>query len=112
MVRRKTAAIALIVATSIGAVQLGAQTATVVEKRPAKNLVQPNVSELARKLNLSGSVKIEVTIARDGTVKRTRVLGGHPLLAQDAERAALHSTFEPGPQETIETIEFKFSANN
>ena len=97
---------------SIGALQLGAQTATVEEKRRAKNLVQPNVSQLARKLNLSGSVKIEITIAKDGTVKRTRVLGGHPLLAQDAERAALGSTFEPGPQETVETIEFKFSANN
>jgi len=58
------------------------------------------------------SVKIEITIAKDGSVKSTRVLGGHPLLAQDAERAALSSTFEPGPKETIETIEFKFSANN
>jgi hypothetical protein len=77
MVKRKTAAIALIVATSIGAAELYAQTSTVVEKRPAKKLVQPNVSPLARKLNLSGSVKIEVTIARDGTVKRTGVLGGH-----------------------------------
>jgi outer membrane biosynthesis protein TonB len=58
------------------------------------------------------SVKIEITIAKDGSVKSTRVLGGHPLLAQNAERAALSSTFEPGPKETIETLEFKFSANN
>jgi len=112
MVSRKTSVIALAVAIFVGTLKVGAQTAAVVEKRPAKNLVQPNVSALARKLNLSGSVKIEITIAKDGSVKSTRVLGGHPLLAQDAERAALSSTFEPGPKETIETIEFKFSANN
>jgi hypothetical protein len=41
-------------------------------------------------------------------VKRTRVVGGHPLLAAEAERAAQKSTFEPGPRETMETIEFKF----
>lgn len=64
--------------------------------------------ELARKLNLSGSVKVEIAIAPDGTVKSTRVVGGHPVLAQEAERAARNSTFESGPRETIETIEFKF----
>ena len=111
MARRKTT-LALLVAMFISALQLSAQTATIVEKRPVKNLVQPNVSQLARKLNLSGSVKIEVTIGKDGTVKRTRVLGGHPLLAQDAEKAASNSTFEPGPQETVEVIEFRFAANN
>jgi hypothetical protein len=78
------------------------------EKRHAKNLVQPTVSDLARRLNLTGTVKIEITIAPDGTVKRSRALGGHPVLAVDAQRAAERSTFDPGPRETTEIIEFKF----
>jgi hypothetical protein len=41
-------------------------------------------------------------------VKRTHVVGGHPVLATEAERAALQSEFEPGPKETTEVIEFKF----
>ena len=93
------------------AVALGAAAAThaqTEEKRVAKRLVTPTVSDLARKLNLTGAVKIEVTIAPDGTVKRTRVLGGHPVLAQDAQRAAEKCTFEPGPRETTEVMEFKF----
>jgi TonB family protein len=85
---------------------------SVEEKRPVKRLVQPLVPELAKKLNLTGTVKIEVTIAPDGTVKRTRIMGGHPVLASEAERAAAKSTFQPGPRETTEVIEFKFSAAN
>ena len=77
-------------------------------KRPAKRLVPPKYPDLAKKLNLSGAVRIEVTIGPDGTVKHTRVLGGHPLLAASAEEAAQKSTFEPGPKETTEIIEFKF----
>jgi TonB family protein len=83
-------------------------SAPIEEKRHAKNLVQPTVSDLARRLNLTGTVKIEVTIAPDGTVKRSRVLGGHPVLAVDAQRAAERSTFDPGPREMIEVSEFKF----
>jgi TonB family protein len=87
---------------------LGAQTLSADAKRQAKHLVQPNPSELARKLNLTGTVRVEVTIAPDGTVKRTRIIGGHPVLAADAERAAQKSTFEAGPVETTEVLEFRF----
>jgi TonB family protein len=86
-----------------GTLQVRAQS-----KRQAKHLVVPTVPELARKLNLTGAVRIEVTIAPDGTVKRSRVVGGHPVLAMAAESAADRSTFEPGPTETTEIIEFKF----
>jgi TonB family protein len=77
-------------------------------KRQAKHLVTPIVPELAKKLNLTGTVRIEVTIAPDGNVKRSRVVGGHPVLAMAAEAAADKCTFEPGPAETSEIIEFKF----
>jgi len=89
--------------------QVCAQSAEVEEKRPVKRLVQPIIPELATKLNLAGAVKIEVTIAPDGTVKSTRIVGGHPVLAAAAESAAQKSTFQPGPKETVEVIEFRFS---
>ena len=89
--------------------QLCAQSSQIEEKRPVKRLVQPIVPEFATKLNLSGTVKIEVTIAPDGTVKTTHIIGGHPVLAAAAESAAQKSSFQPGPRETVEVIEFKFS---
>jgi TonB family protein len=107
--RNVLVAVALVLAMSIGCLRADAQSSAPSEaKRQAKHLMTPQYPELARKLNLSGSVRIEVTIGQDGTVKRTRVLGGHPLLAAAAQEAAQKSAFEPGPKDTIEIIEFKF----
>jgi TonB family protein len=94
---------------SICAVQVCAQSSQIEEKRPVKRLVQPVIPEIATRLNLSGAVKIEVTIAPDGTVKSTRIIGGHPVLGSAAESAAQKCTFQPGGEETVEVIEFKFS---
>ena len=102
-------AVALVLAIAASGLRAGAQSNAPSEaKRQVKRLLTPQYPELAKKLNLSGSVRIEVTIAPDGTVKHTRVLGGHPLLAASAEEAAQKSSFEPGPRETTEIIEFKF----
>ena len=95
----------------IGTVSLRAQIAELPEsKRKVKVLVKPQYPDLAKKLSLSGLVKIEVTIGPDGKVKRTHIVGGHPVLATEAEKAASQSEFEPGPKETTEIIEFKFVA--
>jgi TonB family protein len=102
-------ALAVMLAMAAGGRQLQAQSNSPAEaKRPVKHLVTPQFPDLAKRLNLTGTVRIEVTIGPDGTVRRTRVIGGHPLLAAEAEHAAQKSTFEPGPRETFEVIEFKF----
>jgi TonB family protein len=92
---------------AISVAPLGAQSAPLT-RRPVRHMVTPSYPELAKKLNLTGTARIEVTIGPDGTVKHTRVLGGHPVLAAEAERAAEKSTFEPAASETVEVIEFKF----
>jgi TonB family protein len=79
-------------------------------KRRVKVMGKPQYPDLAKKLNLTGVVKIEVIIGADGKVKRTRVVGGHPVLATEAEKAAMQYEFEPGPKETSEIIEFKFGS--
>jgi TonB family protein len=79
-------------------------------KRRVRSLGKAQYPDLAKRLNLSGTVKVEVTVGPDGKVKRTRVLGGHPVLAAEAEKAATQTEFEPGPKETTEVIEFKFAA--
>lgn len=97
---------ALVVA---GALTVRGQSDLSGAKRRVKVLGKPIYPDLARKLSLSGVVRVEVTIGADGHVKRTHVLGGHPVLAIEAEKAAQASEFEPGPKETTEVIEFKFN---
>jgi TonB family protein len=101
----------VLVGTSVGAGLLRAQSEEAPgSKRRVKFLGKPQYSDLAKRLNLTGTVKIEVTVGADGKVKRAHVLGGSPVLAADAEKAAYQSEFEPGPKETTEVIEFKFNA--
>jgi TonB family protein len=76
--------------------------------RRAKTKVQPLYPELAHKMNISGTVKIEVTVAATGAVKEARVVGGHPVLAQAALDAAKKWRFEPATSESIGIIDFKF----
>ena len=76
--------------------------------RRAKTKVQPAYPELARKMNITGTVKIEVTVAPNGTVKDARVVGGHPVLAGAALEAAKKWRFEPAANESSGIIDFKF----
>ena len=76
--------------------------------RRAKNRVQPAYPELARKMNITGTVKIEVIVAPNGTVKAARIVGGHPVLANAALDAAKKWRFEPAANESTGVIDFKF----
>ena len=76
--------------------------------RRAKTRVDPAYPELARKMSLSGTVKIEIVVAPNGSVKDARVVGGHPVLANAALDAARKWRFEPASTESKGIIDFKF----
>lgn len=100
---------ALTVAGTLGPCYSGAQTPQSDEiLRRAKSRVQPVYPELARKMNISGTVKIEVTVSPNGTVKEARIVGGHPVLAGAALDAAKKWRFEPASGESTGIIDFKF----
>lgn len=101
--------VALTMAVTFGPSHVGAQTSQSDEiLRRAKSKVQPAYPELARKMNISGTVKIEVVVAPNGTVKDARVVGGHPVLASAALDAAKKWRFEPAAAESSGIIDFKF----
>ena len=108
--RTATALLAILtLAVSLGPIRAGAQQSQNDEiVRRAKNKVQPTYPELARKMNLVGTVKIEVVVAPNGSVKDARVVGGHPVLAGAALDAAKKWRFEPASTESSGVIDFKF----
>lgn len=83
--------------------------ATDTAKRKVRSKVAPEYPALARQMNVTGKVKIETTIAADGHVLGTKVIGGSPLLVNAALDAVKRWRFEPGPKDTTEVIEFEFS---
>jgi len=99
----------LTLAVTAGPVRMVAQQTQSEELvRRAKTKVQPFYPELARKMNISGTVKIEVVVAPNGTVKDARIVGGHPVLANAALDAAKKWRFEPAGGESTGVIDFKF----
>ncbi len=76
--------------------------------RAAKTKAMPVFPELAKKMSVSGVVKVEVVVEPNGVVKSAKALGGHPLLIDAAVNAAQKFRYETAAEETKETIEFRF----
>ncbi|MBV9074183.1 MAG: energy transducer TonB [Acidobacteria bacterium] len=79
--------------------------------RKIKVRVNPQYPELARRMNVSGAVKLELVVAANGQVKSVRPLGGHPLLIDAAQSAVKQWKYEPGPEAT-EVVEIRFNNGN
>jgi TonB family protein len=99
---------ALVLSGASGFAQSGS---TDESKRKVKTKTAPLYPELARRMNVSGKVKIEVVITPDGHVKSTRIVGGHPLLVQACQDAVKEWKFVPAPEETTQVVEFEFHGN-
>jgi TonB family protein len=68
----------------------------------------PVYPEVAKRMALRGTVKIEITIGADGEIKHTNVIGGHPILVDAALDALKKWKYEPTKAETTLTVQFDF----
>jgi TonB family protein len=76
--------------------------------RKVKTRVSPAYPELARRLNISGTVRVLVVVSPSGSLKTTKVVGGNPVLVNAALDALKKWKFEPAEDESTGTVEFKF----
>ena len=88
--------------------QDGSASAVKAGSRKLKTSIEPEYPELARRMRITGTVRISATVSPDGHVRETKVLGGSPLLSVEAESAVKKCRFEEGPKETVEIIEINF----
>ncbi len=77
--------------------------------RKIVNRVTPQYPEMARTLNLKGSVRAEALVGPNGMVKTVEVKGGHPVLVRAAQDAIYKWKWAPSTHETREPIEVKFN---
>jgi len=77
--------------------------------RKVLSRVMPVYPELARRTNVTGTVKLDALIAPDGKVAATEVVGGNPILIQCAVDAVRKWRFEVSAQQTKQRIELKFN---
>jgi TonB family protein len=108
---RKAAVLLAVMAVGVvggGVSALKGQDAPNEVIRRAKSKVEPIYPELAKKMNITGVVRVQVVVAPNGTVKEAKVVGGHPLLANAALDAVKKWRFEPAPGESSGVVDFKF----
>jgi TonB family protein len=77
-------------------------------KRKVVSKVLPVYPELARKMQMAGTVRVEAVVAPNGRLKFTTVIGGSPVLAAAAVDAIEKWKWAPAPQESKELIELNF----
>ncbi|MDP9267476.1 MAG: energy transducer TonB [Acidobacteriota bacterium] len=94
-----------------GIVAAGTLPSALGDDRKMKNEVRPVYPELAKKMNVSGAVKVEIVITPAGAVKSAKALGGHPLLIESALDAVKKCRFEAAPAETTQVVTFNFKGN-
>lgn len=103
---------AVLIALSLGVINFSATFSLAQEHpdaiRKIVSKVDPVYPELANKMQIHGTVKVEAVVAPNGKVKFTQVIGGSPLLARAAVDAIGKWKWGPAPQETKEIIELNF----
>ncbi|HSZ00071.1 MAG TPA: energy transducer TonB [Terriglobales bacterium] len=102
---RALAALLMVIATIFHPLPALAQSELT---RKAKTKVAPAYPELARRMNITGTVKVLVVVAPNGTLKDTKIVGGNPLLVNAAMDALKKWKFEAADSESTGTVEFKF----
>jgi len=77
--------------------------------RKIKSRVEPMYPELARRMHISGTVKLQIVVTKDGNVKSTKVIGGPPLLIDASVDAVKRWKFDDAKDETTQAVEFKYN---
>jgi TonB family protein len=77
-------------------------------KRKVTTKTPPIYPELARRMRITGVVKVQITVAPSGVVKDVKLVGGHPVLANAALEAVRTWRYEASKEESIGVVEFRF----
>jgi len=77
-------------------------------EREVRSRVAPVYPELAKRMKITGTVKISATIDPDGKVIDAKTISGNKILSQAAEDAVKHWRFSAGTGTSISEVEVSF----
>jgi TonB family protein len=79
------------------------------DDRVVKSRVAPVYPEVAKRMKVSGEVKIEATVEADGKVKNAKAVSGNHILGEAAEDAVRKWKFESGSGESVVVVTVNFT---
>jgi TonB family protein len=81
------------------------------QARTVKSRVAPVYPEIAKRMKISGVVKLDVTVDANGKVTDVTTVSGNHTLSSAAEDAVRKWKFATADQPSTESIELKFDLN-
>ncbi len=86
-----------------------AMPAIAADSRPVKSRVPPSYPEIAKRMRVEGTVKLQASVDQRGDVTDVKELSGNHTLAVAAKEALLKWKFAPASTDSNETIEISFN---
>ena len=87
-------------------------TATSIAEEPIRKVIAktaPSYPELARKIHLTGKVRLEVAVTPAGAVSSVKLIGGSPVFEKSAIDAVKQWRFAPADKETTGVVTLEFA---
>ena len=79
------------------------------DDRAVKSRVAPNYPELAKRMRISGEVRIEATVDPEGKVTDVKTLSGNHVLSSAAEDAVRKWRFVPAATSSVVDVDVNFA---
>ena len=80
------------------------------DARAIKSKVSPIYPEIAKRMKITGVVKLEVAVDPDGKVSDVKTLSGNNMLASAAQDAVRKWRFAPAPAASTVDVDMNFGA--
>ena len=94
---------------SANASAVGVKTLAIsVPGRKLITRVEPDYPETLKQLNISGTVRLRISISAKGNVENAVLLGGNPILGESAILAVKHWIYAAGRSPTVTEISISF----
>jgi len=74
--------------------------------------VEPEYPDALKRLNIGGTVRLQLTIGPKGNVEAVKVLGGNPILGESAVAAARQWVYSASHSRTIEELSIPFGSHH
>jgi TonB family protein len=107
--RRRVAAFALALSFTCGLTSGAAAQRSGKADRKILVSVKPDYPDFLRHAQIGGMVRLKATVGADGKVTFVDIVGGNPILAENAAAAVLKWKYAPGPAQTIEDVALNFN---
>jgi TonB family protein len=84
-------------------------------QKPAKSerkvvvFTRPDYPDILRHAQVGGVVRLKATVLPNGTVANVEIVGGNPILAENAAATVKKWKYAPAPNQTVEDVSLSFT---